>query len=96
MHKLMSIFAFYKRFIFYALSLSMVLLPFCKNEILLVQAIKLILVCFLWYFINETKAKESLVFYKNLGISPALLFIVFYIIDLFLTLPILLILKEFT
>ena len=94
--KLSSIFTFYKRFIIYSLVASMVLLPFYDGIILLVLTIKLLLVCFLWYFINETKAKHTFVFYKNLGVSPLLLFLVFYIIDLFLTLPILLILKEFT
>lgn len=96
MQKLSSIFVFYKRFMLFSLGLSMALLPLCKGIISLVLTIKLFLVGFLWYFINETKAKQTFVFYKNLGISPFLLFLVFYVIDVFLTTPLLLILKEFT
>jgi hypothetical protein len=57
--------------------------------------IKLFLVVLLWYFINETHAKRKLIFYKNLGISSLKLFGYLFIIDLFLSIPFLLILKEF-
>jgi len=57
--------------------------------------IKLFLVVLLWYFINETHAKQKLIFYKNLGISSLKLFGYLFIIDLFLSIPFLLILKEF-
>ncbi|GAL72199.1 hypothetical protein JCM19302_2116 [Jejuia pallidilutea] len=49
----------------------------------------------MWYFITETQAKRKLVFYKNLGISTLKLFALFYLIDIILSLPFILILKEF-
>jgi hypothetical protein len=57
--------------------------------------VKVFLVVFLWYFITETQAKRKLVFYKNLGISKLKLFALVFLIDVILSLPFILILKEF-
>ncbi len=57
--------------------------------------IKLVLIAFLWYLMNETKAKRKLIFYKNLGLSTFKLFFYIFIIDFILSLPFLLVLKEF-
>jgi len=57
--------------------------------------LKLFLIIVLWYFITETHAKRKLIFYKNLGVSTLKLFAIFFLIDVVLSLPFILILKEF-
>jgi len=50
---------------------------------------------FLWHIITETKAKQKLIFYNNLGIPTIKLFALFFLIDIMLSMPFILILKEF-
>ena len=71
------------------------LLSFFKHDIITILIVKLFLVVFLWYLLNETHAKRKLVLYKNLGISTLKLFSYLFIIDLVTSIPFLLILKEF-
>lgn len=95
MQQLFSIFIFYRPLILWSFGIN-TFLSFLKYEIIPIAIVKLLLVAFLWYFLNETNAKRKLVFYKNLGISTLKLFAFLYLIDLFFSIPFLLILKEFT
>jgi len=94
MQQLFSIFAFYRPLILWSFGIN-TLLSFLKYEIIPIVIIKLLLVAFLWYLLNETNAKRKLTFYKNLGISTFKLFAFLYLIDLLFSMPFLLILKVF-
>lgn len=94
MNQLFSIVVFYRPFVFWSFSLN-IIFSFLKYDIIPILIVKLVLIGFLWYFFNETTAKRKLIFYKNLGISALKLFSLLYIVDLFFSLPFLLILKEF-
>lgn len=94
MQQLFSIFLFYRPLILWSFLVNTIL-SFFKYDIFLILIVKLLLIVFLWYFLNETDAKRKLVFYKNLGISTFKLFSFLYAIDLFFSIPFLLILKEF-
>ncbi len=94
MQQLFSIFVFYRPFILWSLSINAVL-SFFKFEIFIIAIIKLFLVGFLWYFLNETTARRKLMLYKNLGISTFKLFSLLYLIDFALSLPFLIVLREF-
>ncbi|ULC58767.1 hypothetical protein MBM09_12695 [Flaviramulus sp. BrNp1-15] len=94
MQKFFSIFSFYRPFILWSVVLNMAL-SFLKYEIIPILILKLLLVGFLWYFLNETRAKRKLIFYKNLGVSTLKLFALLYVVDLVFSLPFLIILREF-
>lgn len=94
MHQLSSIFLFYRSFILWSFGIN-ILLSLIGYSLIPIFLVKLLLTIFLWYFLNETGAKRKLVFYKNLGISTFKLFLILYLIDLFLSFPFLLVLKEF-
>ena len=94
MQQLFSIFIFYRPLILWSFGIN-TFLAFIKYEIIPIAIVKLFIVAFLWYFLNETNAKRKLVFYKNLGISTIKLFSFLYLIDLLFSIPFLLILKEF-
>lgn len=94
MQQLFSILAFYRPLFLWSFGINLAL-SFLKYDIILIAVIKIFLVIFLWYITNETRAKRRLIFYKNLGIPTLKLFSLLYIIDLFLSIPFLLILKEF-
>lgn len=94
MQQLSSIFLFYRPFFIWSYGVNFLLLLLGFDVIPLFLA-KAFLVIFLWYFITETQAKRKLVFYKNLGISTLKLFALFFLIDVILSLPFILIIKEF-
>lgn len=94
MQQISSIFLFYRPFILWSFGIN-ALLAILKYDFVPFFLVKLFLVIFLWYIIKETHAKRKLIFYKNLGISTFKLFSILYIIDLFLSIPFLLVLKEF-
>ena len=94
MRQLSSIFIFYRPFILWSFGIN-ILFSFISYSLIPILLVKLLLTTFLWYFLNETNAKRKLVLYKNLGISTFKLFSLIYIIDLFLSIPFLLILKAF-
>jgi len=94
MQQLSALFIFYRPYILWSFGINM-LLVVLGHSLFPIFLIKLILVGFLWYFINETHAKRKLIFYKNLGLSTFKLFFYIYTIDFILSLPFLLILKEF-
>ncbi len=95
MQKLAIIFAFYRPYLFYAVVLSMVLLPICQNIIPAVLFTKLFLMLFLWYNIKDTKLKKDLLAFRNRGFSNIQVFLIVSSMDLLITLPFLLILSEF-
>lgn len=94
MQQLSALFIFYRPYIAWSFGINMVL-GFINYSLFPIFLIKLALVAFLWYLMNETNAKRKLVFYKNLGISTFKLFLSIFIIDFILSLPFLLLLKEF-
>lgn len=94
MQQLFSIFVFYRPLILWSFGIN-AFLSFLEYEIIPIAIIKLLLVAFLWYFLNETNAKRKLILYKNLGISTFKLFSYLYFIDLLFSIPFLLILKAF-
>jgi len=94
MQQLFPIFIFYRSFILWSFGIN-ILLSYLKYDVIPIVLVKLLLIVFLWFIINETGAKGKLLFYKNMGISTFKLFFVIYIIDLLLSLPFILILKEF-
>ncbi len=94
MQQLFSIFIFYRPFILWSFGIN-IIFSFLKFDIIPIIITKLLLIVFLWYIISETYAKRKLLFYKNIGVSTFKLFFLLFIIDLFLSLPFLLILKEF-
>lgn len=94
MQQLSSIFIFYRPFILWSFGIN-TFLSLIGYSLIPIFLVKLLLILFLWYFLSETNAKRKLVFYKNLGISTFKLFSFLYLIDLFLSIPFLLVLKEF-
>ena len=94
MQHLFPIFIFYRPFILWSFGIN-IILAFLKYDIVPILIAKLVLIVFLWYIINETHAKQKLIFYNNMGVSTFKLFFVLFIIDLLLSLPFILILKEF-
>ena len=55
------------------------------QNIALILVNKLFILCFLYYFISQTKAKQRLIFFNNLGISNFKLFASIYLIDAVIT-----------
>lgn len=94
MQQLFSILFFYRPFVLWSFAIN-IFLSIIGYSIIPIFLVKLLLVIFLWYILNETNAKRKLIFYKNLGISTFKLFTCLYIIDLVLSIPFLLIIKEF-
>ncbi len=94
MQQLSALFIFYRPYILWSFGINffLVLIDYSLFPIFF---IKLIMLAFLWYLMNETNAKRKLIFYKNLGLSTFKLFSYIFIIDFILSLPFLLILKEF-
>lgn len=94
MQQLLTILAFYKPFVLgsFLVNIAIVIfMPFIAPAIIT----KLFLVVFLWYMFNETSARRKLVFYKNLGISTFKLFSILFLVDIFITITFLIVIKEF-
>lgn len=94
MQQFSSIFLFYRPFFVWSYGVNFLLL-LLGFDVIPLFLVKIFLVLFLWYFITETQAKQKLIFYKNLGVSTFKLFLLFFLIDAILSLPFILILKEF-
>jgi predicted neutral ceramidase superfamily lipid hydrolase len=94
MQQLSALLIFYRPYTLWSFGINM-LLSILGYNLFLIFFVKLILVAFLWYLMNETHAKRKLIFYKNLGISTFKLFSYVFVIDFILSLPFLIILKEF-
>ncbi|PWI31700.1 hypothetical protein DI383_00900 [Flavobacteriaceae bacterium LYZ1037] len=84
MQRLGAIFIFYKPYIFWSFGITLFLIAF-KSNLVVIYIAKFFLTAFLWYFLSETTAKRKLLFYKNLGISSLKLFGIMYLIDIFIT-----------
>ncbi len=94
MQKLGSIILFYKPFFLWSFAIN-ILITIFNPQILTAIGTKLVLVVFLWYFLNNVKGKKLLIFYNKLGVSNFMLFGLIFIIDITLTISYLLIIKEF-
>lgn len=94
MQKLGSIILFYKPFFFWSFAIN-ILITIFNPQIVTAIGTKLILVIFLWYFLNNIKGKKILSFYNKLGVSNFMLFGTVFLIDVFLTMTYLLLIKEF-
>lgn len=102
MRQLLSILAFYKPYVLgsFIVNIVMVIFSGFANLILpviLVNAffVKLFLLVLVWFLTCQTNSKRKLVFYNNMGISSFKLFSSLYIIDIFITIGFLIIVKEF-
>lgn len=94
MRQLQSIFVFYSQFIFWSLAIN---LAFGLFNFHLVPALiaKLLLTILVWYLIKQTKANDTFLFYKNLGISELKLFSMTFLVDSLITLSFLWMFHEF-
>jgi len=84
MNRLLVLFNFYKLFIASSLIVNSLIVVVNPNYAAALVT-KLFLTVLAWYFITETSQKQKLTFYKNLGISPLLLFSFAFIFDSILT-----------
>ena len=94
MQKLGSIILFYKPFFLWSFAIN-ILITIFNPQIVTAIGTKLVLVVFLWYFLNNVKGKKLLNFYNKLGVSNFMLFGTVFFIDVFLTMTYLLLIKEF-
>jgi len=94
MQKLGSIILFYKPFFLWSFAIN-ILITIFNPQIITAIGTKLVLVVFLWYFLNNVKGKKLLIFYNKLGVSNFMLFGTVFFIDVFLTMTYLLLIKEF-
>ncbi len=94
MQQLISILIFYRPFIIWSLVVNM-FFSFLRFEVVMIMISKLFLFFLLWHILNETRAKRVLRLYKGLGVSTAKLFSLLFLMDLIISIPFLLILKEF-
>jgi len=94
MQQFLSILTFYKPFVVWSFIVNIaiaIVFPFIFSAIFT----KLLLTIFVWYFVNETEAKQKLILYKNLGVSTFKLFAVLYLVDVFFTITFIVVIKEF-
>lgn len=94
MQQIISILAFYRPFVLWSFVINVAIAivnPFIMPAIVT----KLLLTIFVWYMANETGAKRKLIIYKNLGIAPIKLFSILFLVDCFLTVSFIIIIKEF-
>lgn len=94
MQQFLTILAFYRPFVLWSFLVNIAITivnPFLVPAI----ATKLMLAVFVWYICKETNAKRKLTFYKNLGISPLKLFSVLFLVDIFITITFLIVIKEY-
>ena len=94
MQKLSSILLFYKPYFIWSCAMN-ILITIFNPEITIVIGTKLFLTIFLWHYISQTKGKQLLHFYINLGVTTFKLFASIFFIDLAITIGFLLIIKEF-
>ena len=85
LNRLLTILFYYRTFALWSFFINIFFLIIQSSEIILVLITKLFIVCILYYLIIETKGKEKLTFYKNLGVSDFKLFASIYIIDALIT-----------
>ncbi len=94
LHRFEAILLFYKPFFAGSFAINIFLVIF--NPYIVPAIItKLVLTLLVWFFVRETNSKQKLIFYKNLGISNFRLFAFIFLIDSFITVLFLLVMKEF-
>ncbi|QRM91000.1 hypothetical protein FG167_10365 [Lacinutrix sp. WUR7] len=89
MKSLKLIFIFYKPFLLWSFIINVL----AGSNLGVLIFLKLLLTVFLWYYIRETKAKNNLVFYKNVGISTFKLYASLFFMDAILSIIFLLLAK---
>lgn len=89
-----AILIFYKQLFFPSFVVNVVIASI-NPSIVAAIVTKLFLVMLLWYLMKETSSNKKLVFYKNLGISNLKLFTTLFLIDIFISIPIILLIKAF-
>lgn len=94
MQRFGAILLFYRPYFLWSIGVNIALL-IVSPAIPPILISKLFLTAFLWYVVSETRAKRKLIFYNNLGISSLKLFSTIFLIDIFITLGFLLLVKEF-
>lgn len=94
MQRFEAILLFYRPYFLWSIGINIILLTF-STFIPPIIISKFLLTIFLWYLVTETKAKQKLIFYKNLGISTFKLFASIFLIDIFITLVFTLLISEF-
>lgn len=94
MQRFEAILLFYRPYFLWSIAINIILLTFSPFIPPIILS-KLLLTIFLWYLVTETKAKQKLIFYKNLGISTFKLFASIFLIDIFITLVFTLLISEF-
>lgn len=95
MNRLLVLFNFYKLFITASLIVNILIATINPNYTAAIVT-KLFLTGFAWYVMSETTNKQKLTFYKNLGISPLILFSFVFVIDSILTIICVFLINEFT
>lgn len=94
MQQLLTILAFYRPFVLWSFAVNIaitIINPFIIPAIVT----KLLLAVFVWYIVKETNARRRLTFYKNLGITPIKLFSILFLVDIFITITFLIVIKEY-
>ena len=94
MQRFLAILAFYRPYVLGSIIVN-VAITIVNPFILPAVITKLLLTIFVWYLVNETRARRKLIFYNNLGISSVKLFSVLFLIDIFITISFIEIIKEF-
>jgi len=94
MRQFLFIWAFYKPYAVTSFVIT-VLIGFINPNIGAILITKAFLVVFLWYLVNETRAKRKLIFYKSFGFTSIKLFSALFLIDSFITTAYLLVFKNF-
>jgi hypothetical protein len=93
MKRLYVLFNFYKLFIVWSLVINIIIGSINPNYFAAILT-KLFLIGFAWYFISETSNRRKLTFYKNLGISPVVLFTFIFITDTLVTIVSIFLIKQ--
>jgi len=94
MQQLRIVLIFYRPLFLWSFAVN-IIITIMNPEFIPAILTKLFLIILLWYIITETQTKQKLIFYKNLGISTIKLFSILYLIDVFITISFLLIIKVF-
>lgn len=93
MNHFLALFNFYKLFIYASLIVTIIIGVINPNYAAAIVT-KLFLTALAWYFMSETRNKQKLTFYKNLGISPIILFSFVFILDSILTVIVIFLLTQ--
>ncbi|NNL80050.1 MAG: hypothetical protein HKO67_06155 [Flavobacteriaceae bacterium] len=94
MQQFLTILTFYRPFVLWSLMINVciaIIYPFIIPAI----TTKLFLAVFVWYLVSETNARRRLDFYRRLGISPIRLFSILFVVDIFLTIGFLEVVKAY-